>query len=123
MIRVPETSTLQAVAEYVSLLQPIVWGGILWGWWSLKKIFVPRKECEECREELESSLVKKHARELAGLLANLPSTKDMQHISLSLARMEGDMKGLAAEVSGQGKAISRVERNVDILTDAHVEKK
>ena len=46
-------SWLQQLSEWVSLLQVLVWGLVLWGWWSLKRIFVRHEDCRNCRVELE----------------------------------------------------------------------
>lgn len=122
-------SWLQQASEWISILQPIVWGFFLWGWWSLKKIFVQQKDCKECRDTLEEKQIflgkrqdgdKARQDALETALQNLPTGKDMQSILLGLSELRGNMQGLAEKVDGQGRSLARVEKSVDLLTEVHM---
>lgn len=121
---------LQIAGEWLSLLQPVVWGFILWAWWSLKKMFVRQEDCDSCRKEIHNTLddlTQKQTVEqlrheaLEKALKDLPTSKDMQDIALALKTMEGDMKVLNATAQGQERALTKVEKAVDDLVNVHLE--
>ena len=121
---------LQKASEWLTLAQPLFWGLVVWGWWSFKKIFVRQEDCSACRDEIVRQITDLEGREserrmaqktLENALAGLPTAKDLQGIALSLSALQGDMKGLAEKVDGQGRAMSRMEKSVDLLTEVHME--
>ena len=121
---------LQQASEWLTLIQPLIWALVGWGWWSLKKVFVKQEDCKQCRSEFEAMLSKLDKRQdgesvrqesLEKALGILPTSKDMQAIALAIKAMEGDMKALTATVGGQERALGKVEKAVDELVAVHLE--
>ena len=125
-----QTDYLQKASEWLTLAQPLFWGVAVWGWWSIKKIFVRQEDCSACRDEIVKQITDLESKEserriaqkfLESALAALPTKADLQAIALSMKEMEGSFNTLNEKVDGQGRAMSRMEKSVDLLTEVHME--
>ncbi len=120
---------LQRASEIISLIQPLFWGLALWGFWSLKKIFVTIKDCAEkrasCAERWDGLDREQHKLErrdtaLEARLDAYPPGEEIRGLRVEMARMGGDIKTLGAELRGQGQAVERIETNVKMLMEHHL---
>ncbi len=119
-------STMQTLINWITLAQPFLWAVVLWGWWSLKKLFVRHEECAKCRADLEARQQTEHdkrALSLQSSFANLPTVEGLQALALTLKEIEGNIKGLTSKMDGQFRALERLETSVDMLNQVHMEKK
>ena len=124
------TDYIQKFSEWFSLAQPVFWGAAVWAWWSIKKIFVRHEDCSACRGEIVAQITALEAKEserrmeqtaLKTALASLPTKDDLHGIALSMKEMEGHLNTLNEKVEGQARALTRMEKSVDILAEVHME--
>ena len=52
----------------------------------------------------------------------LPTSDEVRGLAISLKEIEGDLKGIRAQVEGLSHATARLERTVDMFTEVHMEK-
>ncbi len=115
------------------IIQFVATGACLWLWWSIKKVFVTRQDCEACRKSANAGLEaridaverRQNARAttlqaLNGKLDNLPTSAELQDIMVTVKELEGDVKGLRAQMDGFEHMISRLERTVDMFQEVHM---
>ncbi|MBD5416971.1 MAG: DUF2730 family protein [Desulfovibrio sp.] len=115
------------------IIQFVATGACLWLWWSIKKVFVTRQDCEACRKSANAGLEaridaverRQNARAttlqaLSGKLDNLPTSAELQDIMVTVKELEGDVKGLRAQMDGFEHMISRLERTVDMFQEVHM---
>lgn len=115
------------------IIQFVATGACLWLWWSIKKVFVTRQDCEVCRKNANAGLearidaVEKRQsarattlQALNGKLDNLPTSAELQDIMVTVKELEGDVKGLRAQMDGFEHMISRLERTVDMFQEVHM---
>lgn len=111
------------------LLQTVGWALVLWVWWSMRQVFMRRDECGTCHQALNERMDALEDRQrvksadqdrLEQALAALPTVHDIQRLALGLKDIEGDIKGLAQKVDGQGAGLARMEKAVDLLTEVHM---
>lgn len=114
-----------------SILQCLTTGLVAWGWWSLKRVFVSRADFEMRQAATDARLNVIEGRQYNRATAlqqidfkldNLPTSKEVQGLALSLKGMEGDLTGIRAQVEGLSHATARLERAVDMFTEVHMEK-
>lgn len=116
-----------------SILQSIASVVLLWGWWSLKRVFVTQKDFEAWRKNIGERIGEiedRHASEGASLqqletrlqarLEALPTSAAIHNLSLSIKEVEGDIKGLRSEVAGLARLTSKLEKTLDMLTEVHL---
>ena len=116
-----------------SILQSVASVVLLWGWWSLKRVFVTQRDFEAWRKtigERMGEIEDRHAGEGAGMqqletrlqarLEALPTAAALHNLSLSIKEVEGDVKGLRSEVAGLARLTGKLERTLDLLTEAHL---
>lgn len=105
---------------------------VLWAWWSLKRVFVTRADFESRKAATDARLDAIEDRQYNRTTAlqqidfkldNLPTSEEVQGLALSLKGMEGDLKGIRAQMQGLSHATARLERAVDMFTEVHMEKK
>ena len=113
------------------ILQGLTTGLVAWGWWSLKRIFVSRADFEIRKAATDNRLDAIENRQYDRTTAlqqidfkldALPTSEEVQGLAISLKEMEGDLKGIRAQVEGLSHATARLERAVDMFTEVHMEK-
>lgn len=113
------------------ILQGLTTGLVAWGWWSLKHIFVSRADFEIRKAATDNRLDAIENRQYDRTTAlqqidfkldALPTSEEVQGLAISLKEMEGDLKGIRAQVEGLSHATARLERAVDMFTEVHMEK-
>lgn len=113
------------------ILQAITTGLVLWGWWSLKRVFVTRSDFETRQAAVSARLDAIEDRQYSRTTAlqqidfkldALPTSDEVRGLAISLKEMEGDLKGIRAQVEGLSHATARLERAVDMFTESHMEK-
>lgn len=115
------------------IIQFVATGACLWLWWSIKKVFVTRADCETCRKtanagleaRLEAVEKRQNARAttlqaLNSKLDDLPTSDELKDITVSVKELEGDLKGLRAQIDGFEHMIARLERTVDLFQEVHM---
>ena len=114
------------------ILQGVTTALVVWGWWSLKRVFVTRTDFEACRAATAARLDAIEGRQYSRTTAlqqidfkldALPTSDEVRGLAISLKEMEGDLKGIRAQVEGLSHATARLERAVDMFTEVHMEKK
>ena len=104
---------------------------VIWGWWSLKRLFVTRQDFEADRggaaaarkvieERLESVEAKQAQRDndMAAIrekMDGLPNEKTVYDINLQLVEIQGEMSRTCEELRGLREIVVRVERQTDLL--------
>lgn len=121
----------QLLQHLPGIIQTLFWGVVGWIWWSLKRTFVKREDLQEFKAEvsvrfsdLETAQQDKSAaqEQLRQKLDLLPTAKDFQALALSMKEMEGDIKGMNSKMDGLSHATNRLERAVDMFTEASMER-
>lgn len=115
------------------ILQTVGAGVCLWLWWSVKRVFVTRADCEACRksayshleERLEAVEKRQNGRTTAlqkieSKIDDLPTSDEFRDLSVSLKEVEGDIKGIRAQIDGLEHVIGRLERAVDMFQEVHM---
>lgn len=101
----------------------------LWVNWSLSRQFVTHaffasysKGLDERFKQLEQRQAETEnlQKQIAASLAALPTAKDLHRLEVSLTGIDGAVKASQAEVRGMGHSITRIERVVDMFTEAHM---
>ncbi len=90
-----------------------------WLWWGLKKEFVDKKQCSNCKQDIEKDITGLGARVSRNeeLLKGLPSTEDVQELALGLERLFGSIGRLEERINGANKSLEKLERTVDRQED------
>ncbi|WP_417292925.1 DUF2730 family protein [Desulfovibrio porci] len=113
------------------VLQGLTTGLVAWGWWSLKRVFVSRADFDVRRAATDARLDAIESRQYSRTTAlqqidfkldALPTSDEVRGLAISLKEMEGDLKGIRAQVEGLSHATARLERAVDMFTEVHMEK-
>ncbi len=113
------------------ILQGVTTALVVWGWWSLKRVFVTRTDFEACRAATAARLDAVESRQYSRTTAlqqidfkldALPTSDEVRGLAISLKEIEGDLKGIRAQVEGLSHATARLERTVDMFTEVHMEK-
>lgn len=124
-----EPNLLQEISSWVSLLQIPVWGVVVWGWWSLKRVFVKQSDCAVCRQKIEerhAELDRKHeenklAKEaLSQKLSGLPTVHDLHRIELNLSELSGDVKRVCSELEALRSEQAHTRNQFDDLLQLHM---
>lgn len=115
------------------ILQTVGAGACLWLWWSVKRVFVTRADCEACRksayahleERLEAVEKRQHGRTTAlqaisSKIDDLPTADELKDLTVSVKELEGDIKGIRAQIDGLEHVIGRLERAVDMFQEVHM---
>ena len=130
---------LQSAAEWLTLLQPVVWALVAWAWWSFKRTFVTEEECDECRKARDDQRKEEAAgiqamknrqiaddaerKLIAQALKNMPCTTDIQQIALALEGVKGSVQAIKVQGEGHLRAMDKLEKQVELLNRVHMEKK
>lgn len=117
--------------HWLGMLQTVTSLLVVWGWWSLKRLFVTRQDFEEDRnaaavarkaieERLESVEARQTQRDsdMAAIrekVDSLPSQKIIYDINLKLAGIQGEMSRTCEELRGLREIVVRVENQTDLL--------
>ncbi len=124
-------SLKQKAFEYLPvLIQAVFCGLVVWMRWSLKKIFVRHEDLNAYKAVVGNRLDEIEERQadyasaqelLKQKLDTLPTSQEIQSISLALRGLEGDIQSLNEKLDGQSRALGRVEKSVDDLIAVHME--
>lgn len=117
--------------HWLGLLQTATSMLVVWGGWSLKRLFVTRQDFEADRagaaaarkvieERLESVEAKQAQRDndMAAIrekMDGLPNEKTVYDINLQLVEIQGEMSRTCEELRGLREIVVRVERQTDLL--------
>lgn len=89
---------------------------LLMGWvlWSLRKEFVAKKSCEECREGISGNVavLDKRMTRAEGVVENMPNAEVVHSLALLIEGLSGDVQALGKQVEGVKDLVERVERVV-----------
>ncbi len=123
----------ETVVRYLpDMLQYAGWALALWGWWSLKRVFVSYEALDRYKTQMGDRLAEIERQQMAtaaarkrleGRLDQLPTAREMQAIFLALKELEGDVKSMDSKIEGLDHATSRLERSLDLLTESHLGKR
>lgn len=121
-----------ALLEYLpAILQAIAYSLVVWAWWSLKRVFVRHEDLRQFKVEVDTRISEMESaqqdraaaqEQLKQTLGLLPTAKDVQALALSMKEMEGDLKGMNSKMDGLSHATTRLERAVDMFTEASMER-
>lgn len=101
----------------------------VWGWWSLKRVFITRAECAMCHRRTDARLDAVERRQgargavlqkIEAKLAELPTRDDLAELSISFKGLEGDIKETRAQMEGLTHLIARLERMSDLFSEVHM---
>ncbi len=111
-------------AHGLSVLQSVTSMLVIWGWWSLKRLFVTREDFSNTQAETDARFKLIEAKQaqrdndmaaIRDTVENLPSQKTIFDISLKLAEIQGEMSRTCEELRGLREIVVRVENQTDLL--------
>lgn len=117
------SGVLRAVLEMV--IAGLTAGGMVGGlcWWVLlrkmREEFVPRDQFMRTIERVGT--LEDGVATINGRLDALPTAESVNQILLRLEGVRGDLRAMREKAEGQDRALARLERAVDRLTDHHIE--
>ncbi len=110
--------------HWLGMLQTATSMLVLWGWWSLKRLFVTRADFGNAQAETDARLKVIEAKQaqrdndmaaIRETVESLPSQKTIFDISLKLAEIQGEMSRTCEELRGLREIVVRVENQTDLL--------
>ena len=111
------------------IFQAISTSLVVWGWWSLKRIFITRADLDLFRETVNTRLKtmedNMHERqvmltELDHRMNTLFSADEASRLGVAIKDLEGDIKSIRAQMNGIAHSIGRLELSIDRFTEAHM---
>ena len=110
--------------HWLGLLQTATSMLVVWGWWSLKRLFVTSADFKKAQAETDARLEHIEAKQaqrdndMAAIrekMDSLPSQKTVYDINLQLVEIQGEMSRTCEELRGLREIVVRVERQTDLL--------
>ena len=110
--------------HWLGMLQTATSMLVLWGWWSLKRLFVTREDFSNTQAQTDARFKLIEAKQaqrdndmaaIRDTVENLPSQKTIFDISLKLAEIQGEMSRTCEELRGLREIVVRVENQTDLL--------
>lgn len=113
---------LETIQKWLPLVVLVIQLLLSWFMWTLSRQFMPRKECELCREDMKKKVdvLEKGAAVADALRSGTPTAEEIGEIHTSVEAIRGDIKGLRADINGQGELLRRLERPVNLLMEHHL---
>lgn len=128
-------------AHGLSILQSVTCSVVVWGWWSIRRLFVLQADFDAARKETHlrlDSIEKKQAcrdSDMAGLrekLDSMPGKDSMHALDVRLADIQAEMLRSNEEVRGSIRAVdtringvdtrlAALSNQVDMIIQHHVE--
>ena len=116
-----------------AILQAVTGGLVLWGWWSLKKIFVRHEDCQKCRlkiitlqDNLEKRLaeVENRSKSMDKAISEMPRAEDIHRLSNSITELQGSLNTLGKHIDGAistlDAKVTGLNANMGLLMETHM---
>lgn len=123
----------QLLSYLPAILQTVAWALVLWGWWSLKKIFVRHEDCQKCRlkittlqDNLEKRLAELENRSegMDKAISELPKAEDIHRLSNSITELQGSLNTLGKHIDGAistlDAKVTGLNANMGLLMETHM---
>jgi hypothetical protein len=111
-----------ALTCLVGLVQCLV----LWALWSIRKVFVTSKTCEDCRKACRGQVDERLAKQesasgsLHDKVGQAAQKDELAKAATADEALRGDIKALTATIEGLKDQQRRLERQVGLLMEHHL---